>query len=923
LSNTVKRASHTGLASFAMTTSVTLIGVGSSIRADDAIGTLLVAALADEPGVTALQWGDRDALDIAAGLLELSGPVVLVDAARMGAEPGKHRVFRPDHVTLRGGLGGVSTHGFGLADGLAVALDLGLDLPLALFGVEPASIALEEGLSPALQDRLPVLVDALRQTVRDVAWVAVELSLRGVVQGVGLRPALQRAALAAGLGGWVQNCSGSVRLRVEGARAEVMAWLERLPDWLPTQARLDAVEAGEERLIGAIAPFQVLPSVVGEGAEVVLPPDTRTCAACALEVFTPGERRYGYAFTTCVDCGPRYTVVTGQPYDRERTTLARFPLCAACAAEYADPSDRRAHAESLACPACGPRLRAVGPEGVDLDGDPLRRARAVLAGGGVVAVRGLGGFQLVVDATQAAAVERLRSSKRRFGKAFALMVMDEGVAGELVELGDAGLALLTSAAAPIVLAPARPAAEALRARVAPEADHLGLMLPAAPLHHLLHRPLVGDPTPALPLLVVTSGNRRGEPLALTLEVALARLEADLFLDHDRPIARRCDDSVAVVRGGQPQVWRRARGYAPEPVRLARALQRSVLALGGDLKGALAVGRDEAVVLSPHLGDLDDPEALDAAEQVARELPDSLGLRPDCVAVDRHPDLRSSRLGAALAERLGVPLAPVQHHHAHAAACMAEHGLDDALALVYDGVGLGADGALWGGELLRVSPGGFERLGTFASAPLPGGDAATLAPLRQLVGRCAIAGLPLPAGDPVALRAWSHQALSGLNAPNTHAVGRLFDAVAAALGLAPERVRWEGQAAMRLEVAARSWRGAVPALPMPLAEEGGLVVVTWEPLLRALLASDQPAAALARGFHHALIDASVALAQAGLERTGPLPIVLSGGVFQNGLLAEGVMTALTRRGYAVRQHQRVPPGDGGLALGQVVIAGAYR
>jgi hydrogenase maturation protein HypF len=555
----------------------------------------------------------------------------------------------------------------------------------------------------------------------------------------------------------------------------------------------------------------------------------------------------------------------------------------------------------------------------------LRAARAVLDQGGVVALRGIGGFALVVHPRRPGSVARLRRLKRRPDKPLALMAASLDVARRACTIDEHGATALGSAAAPIALLPRLPGCDGLPTdELAQDTDALGVMLPTSPLHHLLFHPLPGDPTPPFDWLVVTSGNRAGEPLCLATEEALERLDfADLVLTHDRDIAWRCDDSVVLptARGVVP--LRRARGLAPEPVQLRRPLDRVVLALGAELKNTVACGADGLVVLSPHLGDTLDPDTLDACEAMARALPQLLGRRPDVVAVDLHPDQGPTRLGERLAAELGVPIERVQHHHAHAVACLAEHGCEAGLALVWDGVGLGTDGALWGGELLRVEPGRFERLGTLLPAPLPGGDAATAEPLRQVVGRLAaidparvLAHYP---GD-AAARVWAQQAASGVHAPLSHAVGRLFDAVAVVLGLAPARVTWEGQAAVRLEAAARRAQSA-PRLPLPVERgPGGLWILDWRPLFEALLAPTSPPDAMALAFHEALARGAADQVREACPHGRSLPVALSGGVFQNRLLAERVREALERDGWTVIEHRQVPPNDGGIALGQAVVAG---
>lgn len=771
---------------------------------------------------------------------------------------------------------------------------------------------------------------------------------------MGFRPALQRLVLAAGLGGWVQNRSGRVRLELVGPLEGIDAFLAALPGRLPPRARLEALVRHEPHpaAAGEGEGFEIRESEADEEFRVSIPADLAVCPRCLEEVFDPASRFYGYPFTTCTDCGPRYTVVDTMPYDRERTSLSAFPLCPRCRREYASPDDRRFHAESIACPECGPRLSLLDAAGRPLEGDPLRGARVALAEGKIVAVKGLGGFLLAVDAFSEAAVRRLRERKHRPHKPLAVMARDLAAAEGLCRLGEPERALMASPVSPIVILPVR--AEALArglpvALLSPDTGQLGVMLPTTPLHALLMRPLAGDPTPAFELLVMTSGNRGGEPICTGNEEALDRLRgiADLFLCHDRPIRLRCDDSLVASgfacgsagTGGfacgsavaGPQVWRRARGYAPEGLRLSRPLGRAVLALGAELKNTVALGFEDEIVLSPHIGDLETPAACDGMEQVARCLPAFLRREPQSVAVDLHPDMHSTRFGRRLAREAGLPLVAVQHHHAHGAAAMAEYGLEQALCLVFDGTGLGADGAIWGAELLRVEGAQVERLATFCPAPLPGADAAVLHPARQLAARWLDQGRELPeqwrrrlglTGQELSLLAL--QVRRGLRAPRSHAAGRLFDAVSAALGLAPSLVTYEGQAAIRLEAAAlrvRDAGGRRLAFREQMRE--GLFCVDWGEVFAAWLEeAPQPEdrALWARAFHEALARAALRMVEVGLERHPGLPVTLSGGVFMNRLLTGLLEEAMSERGLRVFTPRRVPPNDGAVALGQAWIAG---
>jgi len=773
--------------------------------------------------------------------------------------------------------------------------------------------------------------------------IRLTLDVRGQVQGVGFRPTLARLATAAGLTGYVQNRSGTVRLVVEGPAAVVERFAAELPARLPRQARLEEVVEVSRDVVSSgdrFPGFAIAESAAAGELRISIPADLAVCEDCAREVFDPASRFFGYPFTTCTNCGPRYTVVEGMPYDRERTALKKFPLCSACRAEYEDPGNRRYHAESIACPVCGPRLALHDRDGRPrAEPDPLRAARRALREGLIVAVRGLGGFLLAVDPFQTAAVARLRERKRRPHKPFAVMARDLATAERYGRVSAATARLLGSPMAPIAILDAR--REACEAAglplelLAPGTGTLGIMLPTTPLHRLLAEPLPGDPVGRFDLLVMTSGNRRGEPICLTNEEAFERLAgiADLFLCHDRDIALRNDDSLCLEIAGEPRVLRRARGYAPNAIRLRRPLARTVLALGAELKNTVALGFENQVVLSPHVGDLETPEAVDGLIEAARILPEYLGREPEAVAVDLHPDMRSTRHGRELAARRGLPLVAVQHHHAHAVACLAEHGIAEGLALVFDGTGLGTDGSIWGGELLRVGPEGFVRLGTFAGVPLPGGDAAVRRPARQAAARLLAAGrspddrlrrrLGLTEEE---LAVLAYQCRTGTNAPRTHAVGRAFDAFAALVGIAPREVTYEGQAAVWMEAAARSFAaggGTAPSLPYRVVERDGLLVADLGPLFVEV--AERPDAAerageLAAGFHVAVVGAAVEMVRRAAPAAGLSVVALSGGAMQNRILVEGLVAELRRMGYAELLHRLVPPGDGGVALGQAVVAG---
>jgi hydrogenase maturation protein HypF len=755
------------------------------------------------------------------------------------------------------------------------------------------------------------------------------LALTGTVQGVGFRPFVWRLARELGLAGFVRNDAAGVTVEAFGPAAALDALERRLVSDAPAAARLASLHAqplpDEPRRTG----FEIVESGGAAERRPAIPPDLATCPDCLRELADPADRRHRYPFTNCTACGPRYTIALGIPYDRPATTMAGFRLCPACAREYADPGDRRFHAQPNACPACGPRVALLGTGGAAAaSSDPIADAAAALRAGAIAAVKGIGGWHLACDATSPAAVQLLRARKRREEKPLAVMVADLDAARAIAELSPAEEALLLGPERPIVLCRRRPAT-ALAPEVAPESPLVGLLLPYAPLHHLL---LAGAGRP----LVMTSGNLSEEPIAFEDADALRRLGgiADVLLVHDRPIAARCDDSVARVVAGRPMITRRARGFVPRPIRVTPGFARPILAAGAQLKNACCLARGEEATLGPHVGDLDGLETYEAFEAAVARLETFLSFRPEALACDLHPQYLSSRWARERAAALGVPLVQVQHHHAHAAAAMAEHGLaGPALALAWDGTGLGTDGAAWGGELLLVEAGRarFERLATFRPIPLPGGDQAirepwrlALAALRDAFGDDgAVPDVPALAAVPALARAGVLQLLdSDLNCPPANGAGRAFD-VAGVLALGRTESRFEGQLATALEAALDP--GAAGAYPFEIvsADGDGPELLDLRPLWRALVcdaADGAPAGAISARFHRALVAGGAELVRRAVRRTGPLPLVLTGGCFQNAALAEGVREALAGA-IEVYQHETVPPGDGGIALGQAVVADA--
>ncbi|MCX5197410.1 carbamoyltransferase HypF [Streptomyces sp. NBC_00249] len=763
------------------------------------------------------------------------------------------------------------------------------------------------------------------------------VTVRGVVQGVGFRPYVYTRATGLGLAGHVTNTSEGVVAEVEGAPAAVLAFCERLAADAPPLAVVDAVDHCEVPLAGG-AGFTIVASRGGGPARTLVSPDVATCADCLAELADPADRRHRHPFITCTHCGPRFTIVTGLPYDRAHTTMARFPMCPDCAREYADPADRRFHAQPVACPACGPRLRLLtGRPPREVTGaDPLAEARRLLAAGAVLAVKGLGGYHLACDASNPAAVDGLRRRKGRGDKPFALMARDLADVERLAYVGPEERELLTGAVRPIVLLRRRPGpGPGLADGVAPGSPDLGVMLPYTPVHHLLLGALPGDPQGPR-LLVMTSGNLSGEPIVTDDAEALERLGglADAWLTHDRPIHVPCDDSVVRVCDREPLTLRRARGYAPLPLALPVPVP-AALAVGGDLKNTFCLGEGRRAWLSAHIGDMDDLATQYAFARAERQLESVTGVTPVLFAADRHPGYRSGRWAR---EHAGArPLTGVQHHHAHVASAMAEHGLDGArpvIGVAFDGTGYGDDGAVWGGEFLLADYAGYTRFAHLAYVPLPGGDAAVRRPYRTALSQLRTAGLPwspdLPcvaACPPGELRVLETQLERGLNCVPTSSMGRLFDAVSSLAGIC-QHVGYEAQAAIELEGAALGAPGGGPGyafgLRVPAAGDGSPVLADPGPVLAAVVADVRARAApsvIAARFHTAVADLVVGLCSLARERHGPDTVALTGGVFANTLLSAACARGLRGRGFTVLRHHRVPPGDGGLALGQLMVAAA--
>jgi hydrogenase maturation protein HypF len=739
------------------------------------------------------------------------------------------------------------------------------------------------------------------------------IRVHGAVQGVGFRPAVYRMARGARLAGFVRNDSEGVWIEVEGDGDALARFTDAIVRDAPPLARIAGIEVVELAPRGEHE-FVVLGSAAGALTRAIVPADAATCDACLWELLDPRDRRHRYPFINCTDCGPRFTIVRDIPYDRVKTTMDVFFMCRRCRAEYEDPSNRRFHAEANACPECGPRVALIERGRRIAEGDEaIVAAVERLGAGAIVAVKGLGGYQLAVDAADDAAVRRLRDRKRRPHKPFAIMAPDLGAVAAIAEVDDVARDALRSPARPIVLLPAL--SRAVASSVAPALRDVGVMLPTTPLHHLLFD---GGP----PLLVMTSGNLAEEPIARDDDEALATLGgvADAFLVHDRPIHTRADDSVVRVVAGGAQPVRRARGFVPDAIAL-RDDGPSVLAVGPQLKSTVCLTRGAEAYLSQHVGDLDGVEAQAFFEEVVDKLTTLLGVQPVAVAHDLHPDYASTRW----ALRSPLRRIPVQHHHAHVVSCMAEHGhTGPAIGVAFDGTGCGPAGELWGGEFLLADLARFRRLGHLRPLPLPGGEAAIREPWRLAVAALHDADEDVSLVSRVdATRRESivHMLERSVACPPATGAGRWFDAMAAIVG-ARDAITYEGQAAVELE--ALAWLDPAPrGYPFSIdAPPDAPFVVDLRPTVRAAAADvrrGQRPSRIAARFHATLAEIVLEACRRARRDHGTATAALSGGCFQNRWLTERATELLAADGFDVLVHRRVPPNDGGLALGQAAIA----
>ncbi len=751
------------------------------------------------------------------------------------------------------------------------------------------------------------------------------ISVRGVVQGVGFRPFIYRLAQQYDLKGWVRNTSGNVEVEVEGDEARLNRFLEDLKTEAPPMSRIENVEVSFAAPRG-YSDFRIGESLSREGHYQLVSPDIATCSDCKEEIFSTADRRFHYAFTNCTNCGPRFTIIEDIPYDRPKTTMRKFKMCPLCQREYDDPLDRRFHAQPNACPVCGPSLELVDSEGKPFDcEDVIKTASRLLKEGKILAVKGLGGFQLACDATSDDGVNSLRTRKRRPSKPLAVMM------GNIQEIERHCLVspeereLLESPQAPIVLLSWKQGSN-ISKTIAPNLKYLGVMLPYTPLHHLLVQEA------GLPL-VMTSGNLSEEPIAKDNDEALRRLKgiADYFLLHNRDIYARYDDSVYMVEEGKARALRRARGYAPYPIFLPFK-SRQVLACGAEDKNTFCLTRDEHAFLSQHIGDMENEETLEHFENTIGLYRKLFRVEPEIIAYDMHPEYLATKYAVEMGSGANLKMVPVQHHHAHIVSCMVENNVKEpVIGVAFDGTGYGSDGTIWGGEFLVADWKGFKRVGHLEYVPLPGGAAAIKKPYRMalsylytLLGEnFDLEGLPLGGINPAEVEIIKQQLKRKINSPLTSSAGRLFDAVSALVGVRGE-IDYEAQAAIELEMLAADAMDA-KAYPFVINGEEGTGVVRLGELWSALVRDVKdkvPTPIISLKFHNAVAEITAEMCKLVSKDIGIKRVALSGGVFQNRLLLSLTMAALQKEGFDVLTHCLVPPNDGGVSLGQAVIANFY-
>jgi len=774
--------------------------------------------------------------------------------------------------------------------------------------------------------------------------MAKHISVKGVVQGVGFRPFVYGLATRLDLHGWVCNTSGGVEILVDGQSSSLEKFIQSLSLEKPPLAKIDSIQV-EEAPRDASSNFEIHESQTVDGAYQPISADMAICPDCERELFNPKDKRYLYPFINCTHCGPRSTIIKDIPYDRPSTTMANFPMCDHCRTEYTDPLNRRFHAQPIACPECGPfvELREThsqfptsGPRisSIEIRTSAILKARRLLREGYIVAIKGLGGFHLACDASNPYTVAELRDRKGRIDKPFAVMAANVTTIASVCELQKEEQDLLTSREKPIVLLAKKNQTSGqtyhISELVAPNLDSIGVMLPYTPLHHLLLNQtdpvMAREPVP--PILVMTSGNFSEEPIAIDNKDALHRLSplADAFLLHNRDIHIRSDDSVVRVDKSNIMYLRRSRGYAPYPVALPFEV-KPTLAVGGELKNTFCLTRDHYAFLSHHIGDLENVESQESFEQGIGHLSHIFRVEPEIIAYDLHPNYFTTEY--ARHSSLDVPRVGVQHHHAHIASCMADNGLDDRrlIGLSFDGTGYGTDGSIWGGEALLASYTDFERFVHLEYLPLPGGDAATRSPWRIAAGYAHILGIDvddlpfLQNIDKQALRILRQQIDKKLNSPLTSSMGRLFDAVASFIGIRDE-VTYEAQAAIEMEVLSKPFVSIAKPYPYAIEETENGTMIRVKELLSAIIQdirANELVGMIGARFHRTIADMAIDICKRARETTGLNEVALSGGVWQNQILLDLVRDGLRKEDFVVYFHQQVPSNDGGLALGQAVIA----
>ncbi|MEN8615142.1 carbamoyltransferase HypF [Dehalogenimonas sp. THU2] len=751
------------------------------------------------------------------------------------------------------------------------------------------------------------------------------VSVKGIVQGVGFRPFVYQLAHKHRLTGWVTNTSGEVRIEVEGVAEELKAFLTELESEAPPQSHITGV------MSSALPPagyhdFEIRESVAEAGKYQMISPDLATCADCRVEIFDPANRRYRYPFTNCTNCGPRFTIIEDIPYDRPLTTMKVFPMCAACRKEYENPLDRRFHAQPNACPVCGPKLRLTDASGQNIESaDVVADATRLIKDGKILAIRGLGGFLLACDAKNQSTVEELRRRKQRPAKPFAVMLPDMAAVEARCSVTDEEKTLLTSAAAPIVLIRFKENTD-IAVSVAPGLKYLGVMLPYTPLHHLM---MAGIDRP----LIMTSGNLAEEPIAAGNAEALSRLDgiADYFILHNREIFSRYDDSVVIHEAGSKRMLRRARGFAPYPIRLPSDIPQ-LLGVGAQEKNTFCLTRDDNAFISQHIGDMENLETVEHFENTLRLYEKMFRITPEAIACDLHPDYAASKWAEVEASRRELPLIKVQHHHAHIASCLAENAADGkVIGVAFDGTGYGDDGKIWGGEFLIADLAGYQRAAHLEYLPLPGGEAAVRKPYRTAIGYLyrlfgqngltkATACLRGVEGSEIDLI--KQQVDRGLNTPETSSAGRLFDAVAAILGIRTE-IQYDAQAAVELEMAAEGV-DTLDTYPFDIIVENAVRIIRLKRLFESIfddIENGVATAEIAARFHNAVVDIIDQVCHSLKDDKGLNSVALSGGCFMNRRLLRQTIERLSNSGFKVYAHREVPTNDGGISLGQVAVAAA--